>query len=40
MNSLNTVKILMIAGLLYLFIQCLKKTEHFDENKYDFKKPI
>jgi hypothetical protein len=38
MNSLNTIKLLMIIGLLYLFIQCLKKTEHFDSTKYDRKK--
>jgi hypothetical protein len=40
MKTLNVVKILLIATILYFFIHCLKSTEDFDTTKYDKKKQL
>jgi len=40
MNTESIVKLFILFGTLYLFIQCLKNQEDFNEDKYDFSKPV
>jgi hypothetical protein len=40
MNTESIIKLFILFGTLYLFINCLNNHEHFNEEKYDFSKPI
>jgi hypothetical protein len=40
MNTESIVKLFILFGTLYLFMKCLNNQEDFNEDKYDFSKPV